>query len=233
MSSEKKGFFQRILGKDKPPREEKRPGRGESEGPSSQDAVPEQGRGPEDAPEEKRGIFRLKRGLKKTRSGFIKDLDRLVLGKREFDDETKERLEEILVKADIGVKTAYDLLEGVTDRLKRKEIDRPDLILEHLRAMIREILDEVESPLRIGFGPEPFVVMVVGVNGSGKTTTIAKIAARHRQAGGKVLMGAGDTFRAAAVEQMEVWAERIGCPVVKGKEKADPSSIAYEAVDRA
>jgi fused signal recognition particle receptor len=233
MSSEKKGFFRRILGKEKTPQQEEPSEHEASEGLPSQEAAEDQSPPTDDVQDERRGIFRLRRGLKKTRSGFIKDLDRLVLGKREFDEETKASLEEILVKADIGVQTAYDLLEGVTDRIKRAEVDRPDLILEHLRAMIREILDEVESPLRIGFGPEPFVVMVVGVNGSGKTTTIAKMAARHRQAGGKVLMGAGDTFRAAAVEQMEIWAERVGCPVVKGKEKADPSSIAYEAVDQA
>jgi fused signal recognition particle receptor len=106
-------------------------------------------------------------------------------------------------------------------------------LIRHIKAAIREILVRVESPLRVGYGAEPFVVMVVGVNGSGKTTTIAKIAARHVEAGRKVLLAAGDTFRAAAVDQIEIWAERIGCPVVKGKDKADPSSVAYEAMERA
>jgi fused signal recognition particle receptor len=143
------------------------------------------------------------------------------------------RLEEMLVTADIGVKTAYTILDGLSERVKRREVDNPEALVRHIKAVIKEILVRVESPLRVGYGSEPFVVMVVGVNGSGKTTTIAKIAARHVDAGRKVLLAAGDTFRAAAVDQIEIWAERIGCPVVKGKDKADPSSVAYEAMDRA
>ena len=188
----------------------------------------------EEPPAEKKGFLRLVKGLGKTRSVFTKNLDELLVGKRELDDEMIARLEEILVTADIGVVTAYELLESVTGRIKRGEFDDPAKIVQHLKSVIREILVEVEAPMRVGFGPDPFVVMVVGVNGSGKTTTIAKIAARHKAAGGKVLMCAADTFRAAAVEQMEVWAERVGCPVVKGKkEKADPSAVAFDAMARA
>jgi fused signal recognition particle receptor len=107
------------------------------------------------------------------------------------------------------------------------------MVIHHLKALTKEMLSEVEAPLRVGYGTEPFVVMVVGVNGSGKTTTIAKIAARHKAAGRKVLLAAADTFRAAAVEQLEIWADRVGCEIVRGKEKADPSSVAFEALEKA
>ncbi|MGC8658015.1 MAG: signal recognition particle-docking protein FtsY [Desulfomonilaceae bacterium] len=176
---------------------------------------------------------RLKTGLAKTRKGFLKNLDEVFLGKRELDEQMLQRLEEALVRADIGVQTSYELLERVTERVKRREIDDPIKVLNHLKEMIRESLEEVESPLRVGYGFEPFVVMVVGVNGSGKTTTIAKMAARHKSANRKVMLVAADTFRAAAVEQLQIWGERIGCEVVTGKAKADPSSVAFEAMDRA
>jgi fused signal recognition particle receptor len=183
--------------------------------------------------DEKAGLFRLKTGLQKTRKGFLRSLDQVFLGKKQLDDEMVTRLEEVLVTADIGVKTAYELLENVTDRVKRRELDDPEAVISHLKALIKGILSNVEAPLRVGYGSGPFVVMVLGVNGSGKTTTIAKIAGRYQSAGRKVILAAGDTFRAAAVEQLQIWADRIGCTVVKGKEKADPSSVAFEAMERA
>jgi fused signal recognition particle receptor len=187
-----------------------------------------------DLPEERESAFsRLRRGLSKTRSGFVRSLDMLMLTRKQLDDDMVARLEEILVTADIGVRTAYELLESVTDRIRRRELDKPELVMGHLRNVALEILQEVESPLSLGTDHVPFVLMAVGVNGSGKTTTLAKIAARHKAAGISVLMAAGDTFRAAAVEQMEVWGQRIGCPVVRGKDKADPSSVIFEALDRA
>jgi fused signal recognition particle receptor len=249
MSEEKRkkgGLFRRLFGKEKP---EETPT--ESAVPESPvaEAVPEYeapevgivppadaepiAEEPEEAAEKKRSFFKLRSGLKKTRKGFIRSLDEALLGQRQLDDKTVERLEEVLVTADIGIQTAYQLLESVTDRLRRREFDKPEKVIGHLKGMVRDMLLEVESPLRVGYGFEPFVVMVVGVNGSGKTTTIAKIAARHQDAGRKVLMVAGDTFRAAAVEQLEIWANRVGCPIVKGKEKADPSSVAFEAMERA
>lgn len=250
---DKRGFFSRIFGKEATPEPETTaPEEAVEESPRIEDEelpLPDVTSAPseelleeeeppvEEAPQEeevhpeKKGFRRLVKGLGKTRSVFTKNLDELLLGKRELDDQMIARLEEILVTADIGVVTAYELLESVSARIKRGEFDDPAKILVHLKSVIREILVEVESPMRVGFGPDPFVVMVVGVNGSGKTTTIAKIAARHKAAGGKVLMCAADTFRAAAVEQMEVWAQRVGCPVVKGKkEKADPSSVAFDAM---
>ncbi len=183
--------------------------------------------------EEAKEFVRLKTGLTKTRKGFLKNLDEIFLGKRELDEKTLNSLEEALVRADIGVQTSYELLDKVTERVKRREIDDPQKVIRHIKEMIRESLEEVEAPLRVGYGTEPFVVMVIGVNGSGKTTTIAKMAARHKAANRKVMMVAGDTFRAAAVEQLQIWGDRIGCEVVKGKPQADPSSVAFEAIERA
>lgn len=197
------------------------------------EAMPEEPQESRDLEEADEELVQLKTGLAKTRRGFLGKLDKVFLGKKQLDDQVVVRLEEVLVTADIGVRTAYELLESVTDRVKRRELDDPEAVVAHLKGLVREMLLEVEAPIRVGYGSEPFVVMVIGVNGSGKTTTIAKIAARHHAAGRKVLMVAGDTFRAAAVEQLEIWAKRIGCPLVKGKEKADPSSVAFEAMERA
>lgn len=240
--SEKRGFFRRFFKGGSDEAEV----RSSPEGDRETDGVVERAGGElpiaearerdpiaEDMAEQGAELLTLKKGLQKTRSGFIKNLDRLFLGKRRLDDHMVASLEEILVSADIGVKTAYDLLDNVTDRLKRKELDDPEKILGYLKGLVLEILQAVESPLRVTFGTGPFVVMVIGVNGSGKTTTIAKMAAHHKAAGGKVLLVAADTFRAAAVEQMEIWAQRVGCPIVKGKDKADPSSIAFEAIEQA
>lgn len=187
----------------------------------------------EEPEESHENLVRLQTGLTKTRKGFLKSLDEALLGKRELDEETIAGLEEVLVRADVGVKTAYELLDSVSERIKRKEFSDPEKILVHLGDLVRETLLKVEAPLRVGYGSEPFVIMVLGVNGSGKTTTIAKIAARQKLAKRKVMMVAGDTFRAAAVEQLSIWGERIGCDVVRGKEKADPSSVVFEAMEKA
>jgi len=240
---DKKRFFSRIFGIDKTAVAEEATGTAsEAETPELREPEPglETMRPAEVEPTadteskgEEQDFTRLVAGLSKTRSGFVRSLDKILLGQKELDAGIASRLEEALVRADIGVKTAYELLESVTDRLKRKELADPSAVMAHLKAVIFDILSRVESPLRAGEGLQPFVVMVVGVNGSGKTTTIAKIAARNQAAGRKVLLVAGDTFRAAAVDQIEVWAERIGCPVVKGKDKADPSSVVFEGMQQA
>lgn len=183
--------------------------------------------------EEKRGFLKLFSGLTKTRKGLIRSLDEVFLGQKQLDEKMIAELEEVLVKADIGVKTAYQLLDTLTERVKRRELDDPQKVVEQLKGLVKEMLSEVESPLRVGYGSEPFVVMLLGVNGSGKTTTIAKIAARHQAAGRKVMMVAADTFRAAAVEQLQIWADRVGCLFVRGKDKADPSSVTFDALERA
>lgn len=247
MSEEKErksGLFRRLFKRERPEEEKPEEAAPETSVPHApqpvevEETFPEPMVGEEAEPEQsveaerKRGFFKLFSGLKKTRQGLIQSLDEALLGQKQLDEQMVARLEEILVRADIGVKTAYDLLESVNERIKRRELDDPRKVIAHLKAMVKEMLADVEAPLRVGYASEPFVVMVLGVNGSGKTTTIAKIAARHQEAGRKVLMVAGDTFRAAAVEQLQVWADRVGCPLVKGKEKADPSSVVFEAMDR-
>ncbi|MCX5871969.1 MAG: signal recognition particle-docking protein FtsY [Deltaproteobacteria bacterium] len=247
MSEEKKktGFFGRLFKRnrfedktaDEIVSEEARLTESEQEPPGQQEILKQiDDSGLEDSfveQEDTENLNRLKTGLTKTRTGFLKNLDEIFLDKRELDEQVLTRLEEALVRADIGVQTSYQLLERVTDRVKRREIDDPEKVIKHIKEMIKESLEEVESPLRVGYGAEPFVMMVVGVNGSGKTTTIAKIAARHKAADRKVMLVAGDTFRAAAVEQLQIWGDRIGCEVVKGKAHADPSSVAFEAIERA
>jgi fused signal recognition particle receptor len=237
----KTGIFSRLFGRAKEEVLDKSPDAdrvgeeglgqfGSSEAPAM--AGPEQESSTVDQ-DDSANLLRLRLGLDKTRRGFVRNLDDIFLGEKHLDDNVVNRLEEVLVTADIGVQTAYVLLDSVRDRVGRRELDKPDKVLEHLKGLTGEILAQVESPLRVGYGSDPFVVMVIGVNGSGKTTTIAKIAARHKAAGRKVMMVAADTFRAAAVQQMEVWAERVGCTLVRGKDKADPSSVAFEAVQRA
>ena len=179
----------------------------------------------------------LAAGLEKTRGGFMARLNALFTGGKPVDDAVLADLEEVLFTADIGVKTATKLLETARERVKRKELSDADRLKGALREEISRILaldgaaDGAGRPLEVG-AARPWVVMVVGVNGSGKTTTIGKLAAKLRAGGHSVLLGAGDTFRAAAGEQLEVWAERVGAPIVRGKEGADPASVCFEAVQR-
>jgi fused signal recognition particle receptor len=178
----------------------------------------------------------LAAGLAKTRGGFMARLNAVFTGPKTVDDGVLAQLEEVLFTADIGVKTATDLLESARDRVKRRELSDP----EKLRAALRQEIERIvtldgagEGAAGLHVGPQrPFVVMVVGVNGSGKTTTVGKLAAQVKLAGHSVLLGAGDTFRAAAGEQLEIWAERVEAPIVRGKEGADPASVCFEAVKR-
>jgi fused signal recognition particle receptor len=154
------------------------------------------------------------------------------------DDAVLANLEEVLFTADIGVKTATKLLETARERVKRKELSDPARLKGALREEVSRILAldgasgaDGTAALAIG-AARPWVVMVVGVNGSGKTTTVGKLAAQLKAQGHSVLLGAGDTFRAAAGEQLEIWAARVGAPVVRGKEGTDPASVCFEAVQR-
>ncbi len=173
----------------------------------------------------------LAAGLAKTRGGFMARLQGLFGAPGPVDDRTLAELEEILFTADIGVKTATALLE----RVRRSELGDSEKLKRALREEVARIVS-VGGPAGAGAlvvgEPRPWVVMVVGVNGSGKTTTIGKLAAKLSERGHRVLLGAGDTFRAAASEQLEIWAERVGVPVVRGKDGADPASVCFEAVRR-
>ncbi|HYD43077.1 MAG TPA: signal recognition particle-docking protein FtsY [Anaeromyxobacter sp.] len=177
----------------------------------------------------------LAAGLEKTRVGFMARLNALFSGGKLVDDTVLADLEEVLFTADIGVRTATRLLESARDRVRRKELSDPERLKGVLREEIAQILaldGAVRgAPLEIG-AARPWVIMVVGVNGSGKTTTVGKLASKLRGAGHSVLLGAGDTFRAAAGEQLEIWADRVGAPIVRGKEGADPAAVCFEAVQR-
>jgi fused signal recognition particle receptor len=179
----------------------------------------------------------LAAGLEKTRGGFMARLNALFVGGKLVDDAVLADLEEVLFTADIGVKTATKLLDSARERVKRKELSDP----ERLKGVLREEIQTIVAldgsgdadGRRGGIGSaRPWVIMVVGVNGSGKTTTVGKLAAQLRSRGLSVLLGAGDTFRAAAGEQLEIWAERVGVPIVRGKEGADPASVCFEAIQR-
>ena len=180
----------------------------------------------------------LSEGLARTRGGFMARLNAFVGASRELDDAALGELEEILFSADVGVRTATALLDSVRERLKRKELANLSKVKEALREEIERILSLGAAPGQAGHGglpegPRPQVVMVVGVNGTGKTTTIGKLAARLKAAGRSVLLGAGDTFRAAAGEQLDVWADRAQVPMVRGKDGSDPGAVLFDAVTRA
>lgn len=178
----------------------------------------------------------LSAGLAKTRGGFMARLDGLLGSGRAIDEAVLADLEELLFTADIGVKTATALLEAVRTKVRAKVLADPAQLRQALRAEITRILSLDGAAAALPpFAPgavRPWVVMVVGVNGSGKTTTVGKLAAKLQEAGHSVVLGAGDTFRAAAGEQLEIWAGRVGAPVIRGKDGADPASVCYEAVQQ-
>ncbi len=188
---------------------------------------------PEDetADKPRRTLFkRLRSGLTKTRDFLNTDIEDLFSGKRKLDDEMLEELEELLITADIGVRTAMDLIATISR--KASKIDGVEALKSILREEILALIDRAPEDAGAAVA-KPKVIMVVGVNGVGKTTTIGKLAAHHARAGRKVLIAAADTFRAAAIEQLTIWAERAGADIVKHKDQADPAAVAYDAVEAA
>ncbi|HEX2570095.1 MAG TPA: signal recognition particle-docking protein FtsY [Polyangia bacterium] len=173
----------------------------------------------------------LQEGLAKTRGGFISRLAGL-LGSKKIDAALLGQVEEVLLTADIGVKTSQKLFEAVRTRLSRNELSDADVVWAAIREESRQLLRLDVPALDLGRA-RPLVLLTIGVNGVGKTTTIGKLAARWRGEGKKVLLAAGDTFRAAAAEQLEIWGERVGAPVIKGKEGGDPSAVIFDAIKRA
>jgi fused signal recognition particle receptor len=181
---------------------------------------------------EKPGLFsRLREGLSKTRQGFVGSLDALFSGKRELDQGLVEELEELLITADLGVRTVTRLLEGLERARSSGNLTPSDGLRGFLQHEILEILKAGATPLRID--QKPYVFMVVGVNGTGKTSTIGKLAHYYRNEADRVVFAAADTFRAAAVEQLEIWAQRVGADVIKHQGGSDPSAVAYDAVHAA
>ena len=180
------------------------------------------------------GLFaRLKSGLARTRGSFTEGLARLVAGKKQIDDELLEELETLLITADIGVETTTAIIDAITDRVKRRDLSDPEAVVAAVRSHLIEALS-VEAPeLDWQPGEDNRVVLVVGVNGVGKTTTIGKLGARFRDRGLSVMLAAGDTFRAAAVEQLQQWGSRIDAPVIAQDTGADSASVVHDAVQAA
>ena len=178
------------------------------------------------------GLFRrLKERMGKTRQGFVRQMDQIILGRGEIDPDLLDELEEVLVMADMGVSTVQDMFERLRVEVDRKELQEPMALRRRLKEQIVDLLRVPSSPLT--WAPTPFVVLVIGVNGVGKTTTIAKLAHRLKQEGKNVLLVAADTFRAAAAEQLETWGKRIDVPVIRHKAGSDPSAVAYDGMEAA
>ncbi|MFM7200499.1 MAG: signal recognition particle-docking protein FtsY [Myxococcota bacterium] len=184
-------------------------------------------------PSERDGFFkRLVAGLSRTQGQLVERLDGALRGRKEIDAALYEELELILLQADVGAKTTTRLLEVLKQRASREELKNPAVLRTYLQEEIRQIL-KVGNPNLNLTGQGPDVVLIVGVNGVGKTTTIGKVASRLTRDGKKVILAAGDTFRAAAIEQLEIWGERAGCEVVKNKEGSDPSAVVFDAITAA
>jgi fused signal recognition particle receptor len=187
------------------------------------------------APEAGGGFFsRLLAGLSRTRSSFSEGLGSLLLGKKAIDQDLMDELETRLLTADVGIKATTAIIEELTARLKRKELADSDALYVALKDIMSAMLKPCEAPLQIPAGlGKPFVILMVGVNGVGKTTTIGKLARRFQQEGRSVMLAAGDTFRAAAVEQLQVWGERNQVPVVAQHTGADSASVIFDAYQSA
>ena len=179
----------------------------------------------------------LDQGLEKTKENIFSKLTRAVAGKSRVDDDVLDELEEILVTSDVGVDTTLKIIDRIEERVSRDKYVGTDELTRILREEIANLLtenntDDVEE-FSVPAGKRPYVIMMVGVNGVGKATTIGKLAHQFKQNGLKVYLGAADTFRAAAVEQLDIWGERVGVPVIKQKMGADPASVAFDALSSA
>jgi fused signal recognition particle receptor len=180
---------------------------------------------------QRESVAALKKGLAETRGGFIARLAQLFGRKKEIDPGLLDEIQAVLITADIGPRTTEKLLDRLRDRMARRELGDADAVWKALGDDARTILGGAPSPIRLSGSPT--TILIVGVNGVGKTTTIGKLASHFRDDGKKVVLAAGDTFRAAAVLQLEVWGKRVGCHVVKGKERADPGSVIFDAIKHA
>ena len=167
----------------------------------------------------------------KTRKVLTTDIDDLLFGAKDLDKKLFDELEELLITADMGPQFAADMINDVQDRLKRKELANAAQIKKILHERMVAILQKIDRPLNIPQG-QPYVIMAVGVNGSGKTTTIGKLANMLNIDGYKVMLVAADTFRAAAIEQLEIWGERVGVPVIRQKMNADPAAVVFDALGK-
>ena len=179
----------------------------------------------------------LDNGLAKTKESFFQKLTRSIIGKSTVDDDVLDNLEETLITSDVGVETTLKVIAKLQERIKRDKYISTSELNSILRAEIAQLLRQPQTDFPATFDAEmpkkPYVILVVGVNGVGKTTTIAKLAYRYKEAGKQVMLGAADTFRAAAVEQLMLWADRVGVPIVQQGMGADPASVAYDTLQSA
>lgn len=179
----------------------------------------------------------LDKGLSKTKEGMFSKLTRAVAGKSKIDDDVLDNLEEVFITSDVGVETTLKILDRIEKRVARDKYVNSSELNALLREEITELLTEKgnadENDFSVPAEKKPYVIMVVGVNGVGKTTTIGKLAYQFKKAGNKVVLGAADTFRAAAVEQLVIWGERVGVPVVKQMMGSDPASVAFDTISSA
>lgn len=175
------------------------------------------------------GFFeKLKQGLSKTKESINDKINNVFKNFRKVDEDLLEELEEALIMSDVGMETSIKIIDNLRDKIKTEKIEDADLVKQALKEQIEEILNSVDSELKLDTTPS--VILVVGVNGVGKTTSIGKIANNLRKEGKKVIIAAADTFRAAAVEQLEVWANRAQCQIVKRGEGTDPASVVFDAI---
>lgn len=176
----------------------------------------------------------LDQGLQKTKEGFFSKITKAIAGKTTVDEEVLDNLEEALVGADVGIETTIRIIEQIEKRVKQdKYVNTAELnqiLQEEIEAMLVDAAETSYKDFGIPAGKKPYVILVVGVNGVGKTTTIGKLAHNYTKAGKKVILGAADTFRAAAVDQLTIWSERVGVPIVKQAMGSDPSAVAYDSV---
>lgn len=187
-----------------------------------------------DNKEKNSGFFdRLKQGLSKTRDGLTGRLDQLILNKKVINEDLLDELEEILYTSDLGVVAVQELIDLIRSGVARKVLDDPIRLKEELKENIIKFLSDVEVKCGTPSPGQPLVIMVIGVNGVGKTTTIGKLACMFRDQGKKVMLAAADTFRAAAIEQLAIWGERSGADVVKQAHGADPSAVVFDAINAA
>jgi len=180
------------------------------------------------------GLFaRLRAGLARTRASLSDALGDLLSGRREIDDDLLEELETLLLSADVGVDATRRIIDDLSGRVRRRELSDPQALGEALRVQLTEILHAIDAPPVEAPPGRPLVILMVGINGAGKTTTIGKLARRFVDQGKSVMLAAGDTFRAAAVEQLQTWGERNGIPVIAQATGADAASVVYDALDAA
>ena len=175
------------------------------------------------------GFFdKLKQGLNKTKESLNEKINNVFSNFRKVDEDFLEELEEALIMSDIGIETSTKIISNLRDKIKKEKIEDEEQVKEALREEIENILEISDNSLKLE--TKPSVILVIGVNGVGKTTSIGKMAARLSKDGKKVVVAAADTFRAAAVEQLEIWANRVGCDIVKREEGVDPASVVYDAI---